>query len=713
MSPTAAVRFGPFLLDPHKRLLLRNGDPVALTPKAFDALVLLVARRDRVVSKQELLREVWSDAAVEEATLSQHVFMLRRALDDSGNGEDPKYIATAQRRGYRFVAPVYPPGPHADRRPAVVAQASAIVAVLIGAIALTALWSGHQLPAPAKMVRLEFELPDDQQLWRQARGGVAISPDGSTVVYSANRQLYARRLNESESRSIPGTRLDASMPFFSPDGLWIGFAAGQDSTLKKVPISGGTALTITDASNPRGASWFRGTIVFAEGERGIVSVSDGGGASELITAVREGEVLESPQILPGNETMMFTSVSVSGNRATKSQVVVRSRKNGNRRTLVPDGSTARYVASGHIIYTVGDTLFAVPFDARTLDLAGEATTIARGVWTCAALADFDISAEGTLVYVPQAIGNGDNDRRLVVIDGEGHTENLAAATASYQQPRVSPDGKRLAVTTDDDGGSIWVCDLPKCSLRRLTFQGHSRFPVWSPDGRKIAFASTREGSAGILVAAADGTGTPERLTTSPPGFEHQPKSWAPDGRTLAFVNVKAGVKDTIWTVTLGAERHQTQILAVHGSNQMEPRISPDGRWIAYTSEGEAGDSILQVYIQPFPATGAKYQVSRDGGAMPAWSADGRRLFYQNPAGGLMGVRIRTEPTLSVGDSAPVLEDETITDDDYDVLHDGRFVVPVPAERRTAAGPRSIGLVVNWFAAMKTGASVPTRNARVR
>jgi len=259
-----AVQFGPFRLDPTKRLLLRNGEPIALTPKAFDALVLLVQRRDQVVSKQELLAALWPDTAVEESTLSQHVFLVRRALGDSGHSK-PQYIATIARRGYRFIGAVMPADAGGMR--ATVTGATETVrrnhrrstaALITVTVIVTAVvtWHIRGIAPRPRLARLALPVPADQQLWRLVRGGPVLSPDGHDIVYAANGQLYFRPLDKGDARPIPGTNLDVNTPFFSPDGRSLGFWSPRDSTIKTVGRTGGAAVTVGRSSNPRGASWF-------------------------------------------------------------------------------------------------------------------------------------------------------------------------------------------------------------------------------------------------------------------------------------------------------------------------------------------------------------------------------------------------------------------------------------------------------------------------
>ena len=706
MASPSAVRFGPFRLDPAARLLLCRDEPVELTPKAFDALVLLIQRRDRVVSKRELLDELWPDTAVEEATVSQHVFVVRRALSAS-NG-DADYITTIPRRGYRFVAPVDPIDPPVDsgrsveppsvaKRPRPRTWTIAAVAATGVASAVAVTRSVQQPTTPPRVMHLAVVVPTEQRISRRGRGIVAISPDGANIAYVANGQLYLRRTNEADAKAIDGTSLDASAPFFSPDGEWIAFWSGRDSTLEKVPIGGGPAVRLAPAVNPRGASWFDDGIVFAEGGKGIVSVPATGGSVALWAAPDRDELLMSPQVLPGRKAVLFTAAKVAGNRIVRTDVVAYSRATGERKVVIADAGRARLLGTGPIVYSIGTSLFAAPFDLEGLRVAGRPRLLATDVADL--VASFDLAADGTLVYLRSA---GEANRplaRLALVGVNGEAETLAAPPADYDGPRVSPDRTRLAVASGENDGTIWIADAGTAvSMRRLTFQGHARSPVWSPDGGRIAFESTRPGDGGIFVVVADGSGAADRLTMAQPGSSHVPQTWSPDGQTLVFTSMKAGIKDSLWAVALTGGHDTRQVLAIDGSNQIDAAFSPDGRWLAYSSEGEAGENTLQVYVQPWPFTGVKYQVSREGGDMPEWSRDGTRLFYRvGQRGALAVTSVGTQPSFSFSDPV-VFDDGLLSDAGYDVAGD-RFVAVLRDAnhgRLAAPAPQQIGVVLNWL-----------------
>jgi DNA-binding winged helix-turn-helix (wHTH) protein len=701
------LRFGPFRLNPAQRLLARGGVVVPLSPKAFDMLVFLVERRDRVVPKEELLRGLWPDTAVEEANLTQQVFVLRRALMDA---EDPEaaYIATVPRRGYRFVAAVKP----VERAEAAVGDYTAhlrdrargsqrsrdrVLTIAITGVtaAVLSTWTLRGRDT-APTVRSDLVLPNDQRLSRTLRGGPALSPDGMVVVWAANRQLYARRLDEPDPQVVTGTSADASSPFFSPDGAWIGFWSAQEASFKKVRIGGGSAVTIAQSSNPRGAGWFGEYIVFAEGGKGIVAVPAKGGPEELWVVPRSDEVLTTPQYLPREDAVVFTAAKVSGNRITRSDVVVYSRITRERKVLIPGARAARYVPDQRILFAAGRQLFVSSFDRRRLQLDGEPAVLARDLDEHQD--QFDVSPVGSLVYVPCSCDTRSVERIVELVDVHGTVSSVGLPPAAYTGVQVSPNGMQLAVTRDEDGGTIWIHDITHPSVaRRFASEGSTHHPVWSPDGRRVAYAGASDGVNGIFIKGVDGEGTPERLTTAAPGFEQSPGSWSQDGKYLAFVNVKAGIKDTISIFNIDGRRLE-EVIAIPGSNQFDPAFSPDGRWIAYASEGDAGNGVLQVYLEPFPRTGAKYRLSRDGGELPVWSRDGSHLFHRVPnVEGVMSMAINLNPFPQVIERVGVSIDGLASDPTYDVSPRRDILVVIdPGSALTRRRSERVALVLNWF-----------------
>jgi serine/threonine-protein kinase len=583
-------------------------------------------------------------------------------------------------------------------------------------------------PTPtATVVRFPFVLPDDQSFpLRAGNALVAISPDGASLVYAANRQLYVRAVGEMEARPIPGTLLDAIYPFFSPDGQWIGFVSVQERTLKKIAATGGASVTLCKSEGfVEGASWDGDAIVFAQNGKGIFRVSANGGEPEVIAATSASEAVYGPQLIDGGKAVLFTVTSEAGSsRWDKAQIVVQSIGAGDRKVIVRGGSDARYIAgTGHLVYALGGTLLAVPFDARRREVRGGPIPVvdqvarAGNAATQSAVAHYAVSPAGALAYVP---GTGattpTTPTALALVERGGAVHRLELPPQPYVHPRLSPDGKQIAVGTDDGKDAVvWVYDLKAGgSPRRLTFGGRNQFPIWSPDERYITFQSDREGDAGIYRQPADGSGGAERLTRAETGVRHEPESWSPDGTTLTF-NLVRGSNQGVWTVSMDGDRKPKEFVDTPAGVEKHSTFSPNGRWLAYMSTGISGAGATEIYVQPFPATGAKYQISTDEGRAPLWSRDGRQLFYhQVTTNTLVVVEVRTEPSFTFGKLTPLPIEGTIhpiAQRNYDVTPDGKqllVVLPVASARKdsTTRPTQQINVVLNWFEELK--ARVPTK-----
>ncbi len=326
--------------------------------------------------------------------------------------------------------------------------------------------------------------------------------------------------------------------------------------------------------------------------------------------------------------------------------------------------------------------------------------VARGI---GGLAHYAVSATGMLVYLPGA--SEDNAaRRIAFATRDGKVQPLDLPTGPYVHPRLSPDGSQLAVGTDDTGGAdVWVYDLKaRGSLRRLTFAGRNQFPIWTPDSRFLTFLSDREGDQAIFKQPADGSGPAERLTKPEPGIVHQPESWHPDGKILSINLIRNGDQG-VWTIGTEPEAKPTAVAATTAVEK-HSAFSPDGHWLAYMVNNVTGQ---QVFVEPFPPTGAKYQISTSGGRAPLWSHDGKQLFFHAPAQNrLFAVDIRADKGLTVGNPVALPIEDTIhpiQQRNYDVTADGqRLVVVVPPQTQAAPGNGNrvgsfqVNVVLNWF-----------------
>jgi len=550
---------------------------------------------------------------------------------------------------------------------------------------------------------------------RPTRTSVALSPDGKTLVFGAiwggSQQLYARAMDQLSAVPIAGTG-GGSSPFFSPDGQWVGFIA--DGELRKVPLGGGPAVRLCKAASLFGASWGDdGTIVFATLRNGgLWRVSAAGGTPEALTTLQPGEYSHRlPHMLPGSRAVTFT-IMKAAYRWDDAQIVVRSLDTGNQTVLVTGGSDGRYVSTGHLIYVRLGTLMAVPFDAARLVVIGGAIGVLDDVMQAAdrnvsdmantLAGQFTVSDTGALVYLTGgAVAAA--QRSLAWVGPKGRSQALVAPPRPYIVPRLSPDGQRVAVTTTSDIRQVWSYDVPRGTLGPVTVDGQSSYGIFTPDGKRVVFRSGAAGGEDNLYwKAADGSGAVERLTTSV--RSQTPSSWSPDGTTLAFVeegDSKGVLQFDIWVLSI-ADR-KTRAVIQTDANEMTPEFSPDGRWLAYVSN-ESGRN--EVYVQPYPGPGERHLISTDGGEQPAWSRNGRDLFYVQSGGvtTLMAVRVASASTLLAGTPEAVFESADLRiawARSYDVAPDGqRFLLTLNKEAPTNLAPAQMVFVQNWFEELK-------------
>ncbi|MFQ5817680.1 MAG: protein kinase [Terriglobia bacterium] len=630
-------------------------------------------------------------------------------------------------------------------RRAIPLQLAALIAVLTAIAAGLAIWSLTRPipPAPRPLTRFAISLPAIDRLGANGPGRVVvISPDATRIVYSGiqggGSQLYLRQMDQLDPRPIPGTE-GALAPFFSPDSQWVGFFA--DRKLKKVSVAGGVPLTLCDTgTDPRGATWASNdTIVFApRGSSGLSRVPAGGGTPQVLTKLNteRGEAAHRwPEFLPGGQAVLFT---VMGDRGF--EVALVSLETGpdasGRRILIQGGTYAHYAPTGlprrsaaqtprflrgaksrgHLIYAQppqvapAGALLAVPFDLARLEVTGSPAPILEGVAVYGGGASqYSFSRDGALVYAQRAASTA--NRRLLWVDRQGKSEPLTEEPRSFWMPRLSPDGKRLALNLyGAPRWDVWVYELARGTLTRLTFEGENFPPVWTPDGQRVTFRSTRAGQRNLFWKPADGSGAAERLTTSK--HEQDPTSWSPDGKLLAFAENNPETGWDIWVLPLKgeglprSERGKPQPFLQTPFNEGAAMFSPDGRWIAYTSD-ESGR--YEVYVRPYPGPGGKRQISTAGGVWPVWARNGRELFYRN-GDQMMAVAIDSRSGFTAGKPSVLFEGEYLAASrwgrNYDVAPDGqRFVMIQEAEQET--GPPELYVVLNWFEELRRRA--PPKN----
>ena len=592
-------------------------------------------------------------------------------------------------------------------------RAVPVVAVAVVS-AVVATFIDRQMAPPPRRDVVRFAVPTPTFI--PDFQNIALSPDGMRLVYvvQAGRlrhQLMLRTLGDLEARPLGGADGQVSNPVFSPDGQSVAFYSSLDSTLNRIAVNGGAKVTLGKATAPiSGISWGGDWILYGQ-PNGIQRVSADGGAPEVIVPIEGNQRVSSPQVIDEKGSILFSFQLDPRAGEDQTQVVVQT-PDGTRHVVLRGGSDARYFASGHLVYALGPTVFAVPFDAATRRALGSAVAvvegIARGV-TQGRAALYAMSASGTLAYVPAGAIAAAAPHTLALVDPSGKVQRLPVPADSYFHPRVSPDG-RLVVMTIFRGNepAIWVYDLyGSAPPRRLTFDGADLTPIWNPDGRSVTFRSNRAGGQGLFQQRADGTGAAERLTTAEPGTTHHPDSWSPDGKTLSF-RVVANSTSSIWTWSREGDRKPHRLLHGEGSYGAS-EFSPDGRWLAYGTN-ELDGRTYQVFVQPFPPTRAKYQVSPTRASTPHWSRDGKRLLFGD-ANQVWGATITVAPAFSASQAVqldlPNILPSTSDLREYDLMPDGKRLLVVLLEGAgDARQTRQINVVLNWFDELKAKVPVP-------
>ncbi|MBA3297173.1 MAG: serine/threonine-protein kinase [Acidobacteria bacterium] len=565
---------------------------------------------------------------------------------------------------------------------------------------------------------LGIAVPDGTAL---TPGGIAVSPDGRVVVYAgspasggeAHRpsvavsagRLYVRRFNSLESTPLPGTE-GARAPFFSPDGLSIGFFT--DVALMRVSLLGGPPVRLTGVPPvTRGATWLpNDTIVLTPTQStGLFRLPPGAEGAEPLTTpdIAQGEKGHMwPSALPGGDDVLYT-IRRGASDGDDGDIAVVHVSTGERTLILKGATHAQYSSTGHLLFVRGGNLMAVPFDLADRKIHGTPLPVVDNVSTHSWIggAHYAVASDGTMIFMRGAFG--DVRTSAVWMDRSGKPVATPGFTQNQPgKPRISPDGKRALFDgrSADGDTEIYMADLVRGTAVRFSADPRDDFnPIWTADGARVIWTALPAGRMPFLVwRSADGTGATEEIV-SQPDFAQFAGSVSPSG-ILAYSQTKGAGRCDIWVVPLKGER-KAQPFIQGAANEYGPEFSPDGKWIAYVSQ-EAGSS--DVYVVPYPGPGGKLRVTSDGGVAPAWSRDGKELFYQTPAG-LMSVAVSAGPDPQLGVPRLLFGGSFVRfsrEDgprEYDVAPGGDRFLMLKAEQKVAAIPPSLNVIFNWAAEM--------------
>lgn len=584
-----------------------------------------------------------------------------------------------------------------------------------------------------------IRLPAEEAIVPSHSSDVAVSPDGTVVAYASTRsmapmagmalpgadgqaggmasmptmamaeQIYVHQHGSQTARPLGGALGGA--PFFSPDGRWLGFWHAPTGTLRRVALTGGAPVRIASAvSGIAGAAWGQDhTIVFAWFD--LFRVPAAGGEPSLLLKVDEkrGErFYRHPAFLPSGKALLFTVGVADSHSYDDAQIGVLSLETGRKTILIEGGSSARYSPSGHLIYAREGKLLAVAFDPERLAITGEPFPVVDGVFMSAntGMAAYAISRTGDLVY---AAGPTERGRRVPAwVDRQGRETRISLPARPYLHPRLSPDGRQIALEVEGASHDIFVYDIARGVLTKMSFDGASHWPMFTPTGRDLTFRSWKTGGMTMWTMPADRSRSASLLTDI--GTMQSPESWSPDGRVLAFTQMdKPESGSDVYALPTDGDRKPFPVVLTKFS-EGSPKFSPDGRWLAYASD-ESGRS--EVYAIAYPGPGPKIQISTNGGTDPVWRRDGKELFYRSGRQ-MLAVDIRLGRTLQVSKPVALWEGSYLaglgsscgmpgpTSANYDVTSDGQQFLMIVDTGETAEG-RSLQVVSNWSATVKQAA----------
>ena len=559
----------------------------------------------------------------------------------------------------------------------------------------------RRAPAAQRAMHFSIALPSSVR-------DLALSSDGRILAFIApppaggGNVLWTREIGSTETHVLANTE-GASYPFWSPDARFIGFFG--DGKLKRIEVAGGPVQILADAPKGRGGTWSRqGTIIFAPNPTvGLARISASGGVPTPVTEISSGAPNFAnlshrwPIFLPDGVHFLYTMNDFTGVQGKANDAIYAGALGSKeQRRLAASNSNSAYVSPGYLVFSQSGTLMAQRFDADRLQLIGEPFAIADCEYLSAvARALFSVSQNGVLVYQT----GSSTSSELQWFDRGGKPLSAIATAARYANPRISPDGHKVAVDIDDPQSNpgIWLLNLENGVRSRFTFDPASaeETPIWSPDGARVLWVSQRNGSLGFYVKAATGSGGEELITRSSPTLLGVPTDWSRDGQFLLYSRARPDWNSEMSVLPLRGDR-KPFAFAHSQSSEREGQFSPDGRWVAYSSNESAR---WEVYVVPFPGPGGKYQISTEGGQQPRWRRDGKELFFLSPDKKLMAVSVKAGATFEFREPVELFQTrarEALSSEEaftYDVSPDGqRFLINVNPER---SNPPPLNIVLNW------------------
>jgi eukaryotic-like serine/threonine-protein kinase len=592
----------------------------------------------------------------------------KQRLRDIGEARIALARAAAAATEERATAPLAP------KRASLALGFTAAIAAGIGALAA---WQLRPAAPAAAVVRVIEAVPAGFVPGVRSRARMSLSPDGSKLVFVANSRLYVRSLDTLALTELPGTSR-AWAPFFSPDGAWVGFSLAPG--LKKVRLTGGEPVAISGA-NGRAAWSPDGTILVAGDYAGILGVPEQGGEASVLVTPEPGWSYDSVQPLRGGRELLYTRFKPGAEAA---ETVVRSRDRDDATVVLRAGFNTRYVGSGHLVYSQRSQLVAVAFELASRRVLSEPVVVADQVAfsSSSGIAHFTLSEGGLLAYEHGV--EESQSTRLVAVSRSGALSRLPTETRNYSDPRVSPDGRRIAAHLQGDLDDVWVADASRGALTRLSVEpGEDETPVWSPDGHYLAWSGSRAGTTrAVFRRLADGSGDEELLWRTE-AHTHV-NDWTPDGRALVLQLVDTKTASDLWLLPLDTKQAAPWLATPFSEHSA--RVSPDGRFVAYVSD-ESGRE--EVYVRSFSGAGARVQVSASGGGQPVWSRDGRSLVFRGD-GGVQEAAFRSTPEPAAESPRVLFADrfaspQAGTHTGYDVFPDGRFLMVEDETTAASAG----------------------------